>query len=53
MIRTPGETMRRRSLFTLLFLAIVIGVPAVLYYVHWAILPLDLAIERITSRFGF
>lgn len=52
MIRTPGETIRRRSLIALLFLALVVGVPAILYYIHVAIMPLDLAIDRIMARFG-
>ncbi|MBT8476616.1 MAG: lipopolysaccharide biosynthesis [Alphaproteobacteria bacterium] len=53
MIRTPGESTRRKSAVLLLFLGFVIGIPVVLYYVHFFILPLDLVFDRLINAVGF
>ncbi|MBT8455845.1 MAG: lipopolysaccharide biosynthesis protein, partial [Alphaproteobacteria bacterium] len=53
MIRTPGESTRRKSAVLLLFLGFLIGIPVVLYYVHFFILPLDLVFDRLINAVGF
>lgn len=51
-IRTPGETLRRRSIMSFGVLTLLIGIPLILYYVHLAIMPIDLVIENLLSAFG-
>lgn len=50
-VRTPMELVARRAIFTAVFLAVVVGVPALLYAIHTYYLPLDLIYERISDRF--
>ncbi|MEM1430342.1 MAG: lipopolysaccharide biosynthesis protein [Pseudomonadota bacterium] len=52
-IVTPGERMRRRVLVLLLFLAVLILVPAALYYIHYEVRPLDLLWARFVEEFRF
>lgn len=52
LIRTPGENTRRRSVFLILALCAVIGIPVLLYYVHFFILPLDLLFDRTVDQLG-
>ena len=51
-IRTPGETLRRRSILSFGVLTILIGIPLILYYVHLTIMPIDLVMENLLSAFG-
>lgn len=51
-LRTPNETMRRRSAFVGLLLLAVIGIPAVIYAVHVFYEPLDILLNRIMTKFG-
>ena len=52
-IVTPGERLRRRLAILLVGLAILILVPAALYYVHYQIRPLDLLWQRFLEEFRF
>jgi polysaccharide chain length determinant protein (PEP-CTERM system associated) len=51
-LRTPNETMRRRSAFVGLLLLAVIGIPAAIYAVHVFYEPLDILLNRIMTKFG-
>lgn len=51
-MRTPGETMRRRSVFAGFLLLAVAGIPAVLYGVHVFYLPLDILLGRAAATLG-
>lgn len=51
-IRTPGETLRRRSILSFGVLTLLIGIPLFLYYIHVAIMPIDLVVENLLSAFG-
>ncbi|MEL6642569.1 MAG: lipopolysaccharide biosynthesis [Pseudomonadota bacterium] len=51
-IRTPAETLRRRSIISFGVLSVLIGIPLILYYIHLAIMPIDLVIENLLSAFG-
>ena len=51
-IKTPGETMRRRTFKILRLLIILLGVPAAVYAVHVYYQPLDLIAERIMDKIG-
>ena len=35
-----------------LALFVLVGIPAVLYFVHYEIMPLDLLIDRVAARIG-
>jgi succinoglycan biosynthesis transport protein ExoP len=49
-VRTRGEVIRRRLVISGLMLAVVAGIPAVLFAVHSYYLPLDLIIARVLDR---
>ncbi|MGB3146470.1 MAG: GNVR domain-containing protein, partial [Paracoccaceae bacterium] len=51
-VRTPNETMRRRSVFVGLLLAAVIGIPLVIYAVHVYYQPLDIILKRVADNVG-
>ena len=51
-LRTPMELVARRASMMGVFLAVVIGIPAVLFAIHTYYLPLDLIYERIAGRIG-
>lgn len=51
-MRTPSETMKRRSVFVAMLFVAVIGIPALMYAVHVFYQPLDVLLNRITSKFG-
>lgn len=52
-VRTPSETMKRRSAFVAMLLVAVIGIPAIIYAIHVFYQPLDVLLNRVTSKFGF
>ncbi|MFO1175779.1 MAG: GNVR domain-containing protein [Paracoccaceae bacterium] len=52
-VRTPSETMKRRSAFVVMLLVAVIGIPAAMYAVHVFYQPLDVLLNRVTTKFGF
>ncbi|MBS0562966.1 MAG: hypothetical protein JSR87_00285 [Proteobacteria bacterium] len=52
-VRTPSETMKRRSAFIAMLLVAVIGIPAIIYAIHVFYQPLDVLLNRVTSKFGF
>ncbi|MEL6204802.1 MAG: lipopolysaccharide biosynthesis [Pseudomonadota bacterium] len=49
-IKTPGESFRRRLVAIVGILAIVAGIPALLYYAHYEVMPLDLLLDRIVTK---
>lgn len=49
---TPGETMRRRSVFAGCMIVAVAGIPAVLYGVHVFYQPLDILLEKAAATVG-
>ena len=51
-LRTPNETIKRRSVFVMLMLVAIIGIPAAMYAVHVFYQPLDILLNRVTSKFG-
>lgn len=51
-MRTPSETMRRRSVFIAMMLVAVIGIPALIYAVHVFYQPLDVILNRIATKLG-
>lgn len=51
-MRTPSETMMRRSGFAAMLLVAVIGIPAIIYAVHVYYQPLDVLVGRVASQFG-
>lgn len=51
-IATQGEIMRRRLKATAALLLFIIGVPALLYVVHYQYMPIDLIISKVAERFG-
>ncbi len=51
-IRTPNETMRRRSGFVALLLLAVVGIPAVIYAVHVYVAPLDYIFAKVADKLG-
>jgi len=51
-LRTPSETMRRRSMFIALMLVAIIGIPAIMYAVHVFYQPLDVILNRVLTKFG-
>ena len=52
-MRTPNETMRRRSVFIGLLLLAVVGIPAIIYAVHVFYQPLDIILSRLAAQVGF
>lgn len=51
-IATQGEILRRRMRMAAGALAFVVGIPALLYVIHYQYLPIDLIISRVVERFG-
>ena len=51
-IATQGEIMRRRLKTAAGLAAFAVGVPAVLYLIHYQYMPIDLIISRMAERFG-
>lgn len=51
-MRTPSETMMRRTVFVTILLAAVLGIPAMVYAVHVYYAPLDIIVGKIVSKFG-
>lgn len=51
-MRTPNETMRRRSVFVGMLLAAVVGIPAMIYAVHVFYQPLDIILSRVAAQIG-
>jgi len=49
-IATPLERLRRRLILLLVALAVLAGVPAMLWYVHYDIMPLDLIYDRVLTE---
>jgi polysaccharide chain length determinant protein (PEP-CTERM system associated) len=51
-LRTPGETMRRRSAFAAGMMVAVVGIPALIYAVHVFYQPLDVILNQAAAQFG-
>lgn len=51
-LRTPAETVVRRSGFAVMLLAAVVGIPAMIYAVHMYYQPLDLIFAKVAAKFG-
>lgn len=51
-MRTPSETMMRRTVFAGMLLVAVLGIPAMIYAVHVYYQPLDIIIGRVAAKFG-
>ena len=51
-MRTPSETMMRRSGFAAILLVAVIGIPAIIYAVHVYYQPLDVLVGRVAAKIG-
>lgn len=49
-VRTPMELVVRRAILVGVFATIIVGIPAVLYYLHLNYLPLDLIYDRIAAK---
>ena len=51
-LRTPSETVQRRTGFVGLLLLAVVGIPALIYAVHVYYQPLDIILAKVLSKFG-
>lgn len=51
-MRTPSETMQRRSGFIALLLLAVVGIPAAIYAVHVYVAPLDYLVNKVAENIG-
>ncbi len=51
-MRTPSETMMRRTAFTAMLLIAVLGIPAMIYAVHVYYQPLDIIVAKVAAKFG-
>lgn len=51
-MRTPSETMQRRSGFVALLLIAVVGIPAAIYAVHVYVAPLDYIFDKVAEKIG-
>jgi uncharacterized protein involved in exopolysaccharide biosynthesis len=51
-LRTPSETMQRRSVFAGFLLLAVVGIPAILYGVHVFYQPLDILLDQAAASVG-
>ena len=51
-MRTPSETMMRRSGFAAMLLVAVIGIPAIIYAVHVYYQPLDVLVDKVAAKIG-
>jgi hypothetical protein len=52
-MRTPSEAVMRRVSIAGLFLAVTLGIPALLYVIHVYYLPLDLILTKLAAKVGF
>lgn len=52
-IRTKGEKVKRRGVQFFFLIALLIGIPAVLFAIHQFYLPLDLIWERLMDKMSF
>lgn len=52
-VHTPGEVLRQRLVVVVLVLAVVGGLPGLAWLVDTYYMPLDLLLEKVTSRLGF
>ncbi|MDR6267663.1 GNVR domain-containing protein [Roseobacter sp. N2S] len=50
--RTPRQAAQRRAIIAAATLVVILGIPALLYFIHTFYLPLDLIIDRITNQVG-
>lgn len=50
LVRTPGETARRRAVLGLVLLTAAIGIPLALYFFHMTVMPIDLAFDKVMDR---
>lgn len=51
-IATQGEILRRRMRIVAGLLAFVVGIPALLYIIHYQYMPIDLILSKVAERFG-
>lgn len=51
-LRTPNETMKRRSVFIGMMMVALLGIPLALYAVHVMYQPLDILLARVARLFG-
>lgn len=51
-IRTPHETVARRSMFLALLGVAVIGIPSLIYALHIYYLPLDVLLSKVAAKVG-
>ena len=51
-LETTGGKRRRRALSWLGLLAIAIGIPVALWFVHYYYMPLDLIFDKVIDRLG-
>ncbi|WP_284164863.1 GNVR domain-containing protein [Frigidibacter sp. SD6-1] len=51
-MRTPAETLQRRSMFIGMMFMAVVGIPAMIYAVHVFYQPLDILLDRVARQFG-
>lgn len=51
-VATPGEVLRRRLLILLMVLVVLGGVPGLAWLVDTYYMPLDLVLEKVTSKLG-
>lgn len=51
-IATQGEIMRRRMKTGGILLTLAVGIPALLYFIHYQYMPIDLIISKMVERFG-
>ncbi|MCV2873773.1 lipopolysaccharide biosynthesis [Defluviimonas sp. WL0050] len=51
-MRTPGETMMRRTAFAAILLVAVVGIPAMVYAVHVYYAPLDSIVGKLAAKIG-
>lgn len=49
-IATTGETLRRRFLILGMVVAVLAGIPAALYVVHYQYMPIDLLAQKVVDR---
>ncbi len=51
-LETTGAKRRKRAFSLLLLIAIAIGIPVALWFVHYSFMPLDLVVDKIIERLG-
>lgn len=52
-ISTSWEKLRYKLIVILVLLTLVVGVPALLVYIHYQVVPLDLLLDRLRARIVF